>query len=528
MHAALIGSSGGGTATLGHTLHSEFVNTIVQELGSISEPASLKTVLFVSLDGGKGMDSAMDEDPATLYHLSDGTQRSVHGTLKEINEHVKELEAVLADDIRRGEIHALISVSCKVSLFSQTLKAASDKHLPVTGTGGASLSLASSEYNIRLVGNAGGSVATTPLTKAISFAHALARSWGLQYMPWDSSSSLNRAQKHYPTWKSVLNSCLPAFWGVALCKRLLVNHIGDWLANSDMLLEVLETHALPTCCAVIMASSRRASPSVLMGSALAGIACRKTVLGGLLAGYLVPFLEERLLYKCIIHWGFPATMTNLLTTGFVGAFVAVVMAPISVYLSSMTHLFRTLVISILTEPRIDLFEELLRLLVLCVLGSLFCYGSKIGLYHSICLPLTLVDMELGDASIFGAMDLLTLVMVSSGICFGVWVAGESKDVSLAKRGLTINLLCGDFIEACYPFMEQNAIINVGGYLASACSVGLLSSGCMSSAYLPFPIALWLAEDWRLLLFASVVAMGISFLATVANYSMPGQKIKKLL
>jgi hypothetical protein len=128
-------------------------------------------------------------------------------------------------------------------------------------------------------------------------------------------------------------------------------------------------------------------------------------------------------------------------------------------------------------------------------------------------------MELGDASIFGTMDQLTRVLVSAGICAGVWVAGTTRDVALVKRGLTINLLCGDFIEACYPFMEQNPTINIGGYLASACSVALLSSSCKSSAYLPFPVALWLADDWRLLFFAGMVAMGVSFIATVVNYSM---------
>jgi hypothetical protein len=70
----LIGSSGGGTATLGHTQASKFVNTIDIELENISESVSLSTAIFVSLDGGKGMDSATEEDGATLYHLSNGVQ----------------------------------------------------------------------------------------------------------------------------------------------------------------------------------------------------------------------------------------------------------------------------------------------------------------------------------------------------------------------------------------------------------------------------------------------------------------------
>jgi hypothetical protein len=132
---ALIGSSGGGTATLGHTQTSEFVNTIDVELENISEPVSLSTVIFVSLDGSKGMDSATEEDGATLYHLSNGVQRFHHGTLKEINERVQDLELGLTKDIQDGNIHGLICVSCKVSIFSRTLQAAAEKDLPVTGTG---------------------------------------------------------------------------------------------------------------------------------------------------------------------------------------------------------------------------------------------------------------------------------------------------------------------------------------------------------------------------------------------------------
>jgi hypothetical protein len=512
---ALIGSSGGGTATLGHTQPSDFVNTIELELQSVSEPVEIGTVLFVSLDDGKGMDSVVEEDQATLFHQSDnGVQRFHHGTLNEINQRVQELDVGLANDIQQGNIQGLISVSCKPSLFSRTLRAAAEKDLPVTGTGGTSLASIASEYKVRLVGNAGGSVATTSLTKAISFSHALAQTWDLQYMPWKPSG---RTKRQYPAWRSVLNSSLPAFWGVALCKRLLLTTSAlDWLPNADMLLEILESYALPTVCAVVMANSRRKSPSVLMGAVLAASACRRTILGGLLAGWMVSFLEERLLYLCIINWNVPATMTNLLTTGFVGVLVALLLTPFTPYLSELTGWFRTSVLTVLLESRVDDYEYL-RILTLSMLGSFFCYGSKVGWYHSIFLPIILVEMELGDAAILGTMDQLALVLVGAGICAGTWITASVDDVALVKRGLVINLFCGDFIEACYPIMEQNVLVSLGGYLASACSVAILTSSCKSSGYLPFPVAIWLADDWRLMSLASMVAMGVSFAATVVNH-----------
>ena len=137
--------------------------------------------------------------------------------------------------------------------------------------------------------------------------------------------------------------------------------------------------------------------------------------------------------------------------------------------------------------------------------------------HSIFLPIILIEMELGDASMLGALDLLTLVLVCAGVCLGLILTGSKEESSLAKRGIAINLLCGDFIEACHPHMERNYLVNVAGYVASSLSAAILTGSCRSSAYLPFPIAIWLADDRSTLLTASVIAFLIPFIATVGNY-----------
>lgn len=513
----LIGSSGGGTATLGHTQPSAFVETIGSELAKISTTVSLHEVIFVFLENGQGMDSAKDDDRAALFHLRDGAQSVSKGTLLQINQKVIELEESIANDIELGKVHGLISVSCKPSLFHQTLQAAAECDIPVTGTGGTSLSMISSDYKVKLVGNAGGSVATTPLTKAISFSHALARTWGLRYRPWIAAAS-----RTIPSWRSVLNSCLPAFWAVALSHRTLEYTDGEqWLPNANFLLEMLSSYALPMTCSVVMANSRRTSPGVLIGAALAASTCKRTVLGGLLAGWMVACLEEKLLYFCILYGNIPATMTNLVTTGFVGVLVAGVMTPVAPYLAELTETYRSSLVGFLVQENADdIAYELGRLFGLSLTGAIFCYGSKIGWYHSVFLPLILIEMEVGDAAILGAMDQLSLVLVSAGICAGTLFtccfSRASTDMSLLKRGLLINLLCGDFIEACYPLMEQNVIISFGGYIASSCSIALLSTECKSSAYLPFPVALWLAEDLNRMSLASGVAFGIAFLSALVG------------
>ena len=89
---------------------------------------------------------------------------------------------------------------------------------------------------------------------------------------------------------------------------------------------------------------------------------------------------------------------------------------------------------------------------------------------------------------------------------------------LCQRGVRINLIYGDFVEACYEFMNASWIINVGGYLASGMSCawlvwhGFLSTGM---AYLPWPAVLVVASDrYQPLLEASFLAFGISFLFTL--------------
>ena len=132
-------------------------------------------------------------------------------------------------------------------------------------------------------------------------------------------------------------------------------------------------------------------------------------------------------------------------------------------------------------------------------------------------------MERGDASMLGTLDFLSLVLVGAGVCLGMWLTTEPAAASgdhhnsLAKRGFTINLFCGDFIEACYPFMERHPAVSISGYVASALSATLLTSDCKSSAYLPVPISLWLADDIHRLLLASAVAVGIPFIVTVSNH-----------
>ncbi|GBG28745.1 Hypothetical Protein FCC1311_049662 [Hondaea fermentalgiana] len=155
-----------------------------------------------------------------------------------------------------------------------------------------------------------------------------------------------------------------------------------------------------------------------------------------------------------------------------------------------------------------------------IAGVLMCRGSKSGYYHSIALPIILIEMEHGDFSFVGSLDLLTLVCVSGGICAGVRLQRKS---ALAERGLWVNMCFGDMIEAAYPFMEEVTAVNAAGYLGSAVGGAILQTGegdaVLSTAYMPVPLSILFAGvSGRLVLAAAcLAAWGIPFIVALVFY-----------
>ena len=458
----LVGSSGGGAATLGHTQSQVLIDAIQNHFkygiyqdddgggdgdGDDAENGihvELTDYFWINMDNGQGLDGSTGDEPVSLIHnvkskngggCSDIKDR---GTLNEINEEIQHRhDHDMARSIRDGQIDGIISISSRPELFSKTFDEASKLQIPVTGTGGTSLSYLASSKRVKIVGNAGGSVATTPETKAVSFCGSLAKEFGLKYDPWRVKKNSKVRQNHtpinnegererererettttLPSLTSVLNGCLPAFWAVMLFKRFIVltnfpDSIQTVLKQTSFLsspsdhdeaidvcrpdqhqsaidilqlsLMVLESYALPIVCSVIMATSRRKTEGVIMASILAGCACRRSVVGGLLAGWIVAYGEEFVLYQCILTFNVPATMTNLLTSGFVGVFAFLIMTIISPTFATATEMYRKYTTEFVWTPydtTVGISDlEILRLLFVSFLGTLFCYGSKIGWY----------------------------------------------------------------------------------------------------------------------------------------------------
>jgi hypothetical protein len=602
----VLGSSGGGGATLGHTHPQELLHVLDCHLGRIN--ARVQESLYVSLDSGRGFDSVRDlmRDsannlaakqttgvPATLYKVRRSSQQQqnqhqqqqeVHdtnnvlynnymdvvvakrGDLIEINAYCQEHDNQLAVAIQQGIIHGIICISCHIPLFPKTFQAAADHGITVTGSGGTSLAQLSFQYPmLRLVGNAGGSVAGNTYARAVSYTHAFAMHYKLSYRSWQS---LQPQGSSSPSIVSVFESTLPVVWGVVLLRAILntaVSLASDKSTALAMLLPkdavilsqfkdtvvALETFILPTVCSIMVTISSfqstlsshsniptsvsQSTPSrgvpltsLIMTATLASITSSRSVLSGLLAGQLVVWTWEDFFCICITRLKVPTTMAQMLSVGGLGMLLALGMIPISQLLRYASGMVRHLILMSVSLP-----NRPHRCLAGALWGLWSCYGSQVGWYHAYHLPLILLEMEEGHASFLGAVDELTLVMISAGICaanmFTTWLVPVTcsllpAEKDLCKRGLRYNLLCGDFVEVCYPYMDASYLIKAGAYISSAGSCAWIATAAtsadrvaQSSAYFPWPISVLLASDLASeMTLASLIAFAIPFLCTVIS------------
>jgi len=144
------------------------------------------------------------------------------------------------------------------------------------------------------------------------------------------------------------------------------------------------------------------------------------------------------------------------------------------------------------------------------------YGSRVGWYHQIFLPLICAEMEHGEMSLLGTLDWLTLCVVGAGACAAQLVKNtHAQDKALAKRGLAINLGFGDYIEACFPFLSRDKLLNITAYVASSISGAVAAHvGARSTAFLAAPLAIGFSNAPRHVSIAGGVAFTLPFSAGI--------------
>eukprot|EP00903_Cladosiphon_okamuranus_P011494 g10826.t1 len=500
---ALVGSSGGGAAAQGQSDGLSLLRLAREELKRAG--VHLAAVQFVACE--EPLDLASPASAATLWVYRDGAGAegeveqltvAAAGTLSEVNEVAKREDAKISAALRAGGVaggaqaapaeaqgmtlpplHGLVAISCDVhGVNSQTFAAARDLRAPVVGTGGSSLGTAMA-IGCLLVGSSGGSVATTNKSKVVSYAAGLAGHWRL---PYDSAKELMQPLGPAATFAG----CLPAQIGVMVAVALGAGQAAILRRLPAWALRLLGSTRVVGAAVAARQVSALGDMATAAGI-LAGSMCMDDTLAALVSGTLAGFLCSKMTGYAL-NFGVPATALSLYATATSGILAGAIVLVSSPFLEAVSA------IAVSTGPLlISLQTTWIKAVVGAGMGCLMCYGSKVGWYHRVFLPVIVLELSGGQGSIWGAMDMCALCMVAAGLCAAHLVRPDTKaDVPLARRGLAFNLCFGDFVEAAYPFMERCRCCNLGAYAGSALSgavvVAAPGGGVPSTAYLPLPLA----------------------------------------
>ena len=507
---AIIGSSGGNLYAQGGN------NPVVllKEILTQTRSAGMEIGCIAFIGASSSMDNISKDAQARLYTLEDnGTiAEGPQAALSEINEQAKQVDAKLAQMIRDGEIDGIMMMSCDPNgVNSDSVRAMTEKKIPIAGTGGTSMAtVQKAGANVISVS---GTTGTTNRTRAVAFTSALAKDWGIKYMPVIGSSAAAGGEAAGGNiWKrinfrGIMMAALPGFIAMALSLALAK------IPGLDFLEEVFTTLVgiLPVIIAAIAAKQVSGMDEVgIVAGIVAGIMSRDGgIIGGLATGILAGVLAYYIITMCF-RWKVPGTTANIaagglagLTAGFAGMFLIV---PVALLLGNGI------------KSMIDAALSFNAALAGAVAGLLIWPAIIGGVYHAAILPIVLLEMESSGFSFLGAIDMTGLVMVSAGITLAnIAFPRDKGERAIALPGFLVNMGFGTFVEAAYPFMFSNKLVFAGALIASMVSgvfVGLL--GVKGTAYVPSIAAPGLANQGKGLAFAfcMLVALALAFLITV--------------
>ncbi|GAB5357593.1 hypothetical protein AAMO2058_000387600 [Amorphochlora amoebiformis] len=525
---ALVGRAGGGAATLGGGGPEEFLREIITTVGGVPG-VEISTISYTWCE--VNLDAANPDNKAKLWRFGGmknsktcSRSRSLtcghESTLSEVNEIVRELDKTLATDIKNGFVDGLILVSSDpTGVNSASISAAAKAGIPVVGTGGTSIGKAMN-MGVNIASGFGGSVATTSTSKAVSYACGLALAWNLKFSP--PPPARKPINLH-----SLLDGCLPAFLAACLlikvielcepfCEFFLSNEstpgscLEPWpdlaISSLSLCVQVVACHQVSVRFGEIELISALIAGSFVSG----GPSMPGKIISALLTGVMIPDISGRLLNLLTIYqW--PATAATLTTAGGSGLLAGILSRVVTALVSPVVSGYHTVF-----QICLDRFPIIFGFIV----GSLSVEGSRHGYYHMIMLPLILLEMEQGEMSFLGLIDMLSLVLVSAGICCANFLLPKDRLRSArvsALRGMLINLNWGDYIEAAYPYMEKSRVVMLGGYLGGGLGGAAAALyQAKGTAYVPFWILLILGENRWGCLVSMAISFTVPFFTTVTN------------
>lgn len=504
---AILGSSGGNLRSHGGNDPAQLIRDVHRQLQAAG--FELGDVQFVS--ASSSMDNVSQNTPAELWGFKNDKPVVMEtGTLAEINQIARVSDERIAERVRRGEITGLVLMSADPGdTNSKTITAAAALGIPVAGTGGSSVAKAQ-QMGVNMVA-ASGTTGTTSTTRAVSYVSGLARHWKVKYRPvLGGSSSSGGAPTNEAAWRrisirGIMVGSIPAF--IALALLLAVSKIPgmEFIAPVFGLLIA----ALPVIVAAVAAQRISGLNEVgLVAGAVAGILAQEGgILGGLVAGILGGLLASWFI-KLTLGWRFPATTANIATGAFAGMIpgllVYFVLAPVTSQVGDWVKM------------AIEWTVALNPILAGALAGLAMWPAIIGGVYHSVILPLVLLEMAEKGHSFFGAIDMVALVMVSLGITLANVIRPRtSGERALAGSGAGVNFFFGTFVEAAYPFMFGDKKVFAIALLSATAGGAVVGfTGAEASAYLPAIVAPFIATNVTGMILAMLTSVTIALVLTL--------------
>jgi hypothetical protein len=254
----------------------------------------------------------------------------------------------------------------------------------------------------------------------------------------------------------------------------------------------LHAHCMrTTACAFPLAAGASSVPAGMLSGMAAGGCCR-------------------LALRHSVALGLPATAATLYTIAGSGAAGGLLGAAVAPAASAATDAMRKL---LLAPTRL---APAARLAWGAAMGVGVKQLSVHGRYHGLLFPLILLEMEHGHPSLLGALDAACLCVVCGGVCAAVALRARVADERrAAARAARTNLLLGDMVEACHPYMAEHAGVRVAAWLGAALAGAIIvATDARSSAYLPLPLSAAVSPQPLWFGLACAAAFAVPFAGTL--------------
>ena len=352
---------------------------------------------------------------------------------------------------------------------------------------------------------ASGTTGTTNHTRAIAYAAGLSRAWRTHYQPVDLPRTPTEIWHRYDP-RPILEDALPAIFAAAAVIGLCRHFPG---ATSSTIVALLMS-LIPLSVAFV-AATRTTSVGIagmLAGVLAGGLALNGGLLGCLVAGMLAGTLAD-VFIAFSLRWIWPSTTANILGSGAAGLLAGG--AAHFLLGAAGSELDRAVMQAVSTS-----LDHAGWLVGLCIGAAMWLILLK-GVYHSLILPLMVLEFAGRGLSFLAALDVVCLVGVSAGLALAaIAFPRQAGERAPGAHTLKINVLFGTFVEGCYPHLRSHPAYLVWASAAAACGGVILGvTHSYGVSYMPVFVFPFVGSSVLGLAGALGAAFGMAFVGAAA-------------